>query len=144
VVTVVGVPIAYFLFRQPSAHASALLLVSTDDSTSKLVVSAAKQAGYPTVHVYRYEDALDKLRLNPLLRMVVVDDSVPQYEVGLLVSALQRMPAGSRPLILIQDSTELGQTAFSHRAEMLVSRPLSEKALETAIRQVAERTTPFF
>ena len=140
----VGVPVAYFLFRRPTAHASAILLVSTDDSTSKLVISAAKQAGYQTVHVYRYEDALDRLRQNPLLRMVIIDDSVPQYEVGLLVSTLQRMPAGSRPLILIQDNSELGQTAFSHRAEALVSRPLTEQALELAIRQVGERTTPLF
>lgn len=141
---IVGVPVGYFYFRKPAARGRAILLVSTDDSTRKLMISAAKKAGFRTEHVYRYEDALEKLRQNLLLRMVVIDDSVPQYEVGLLTSALQRMPAGSRPLILIQDSSELGQTAYSHRAEMLVSRPLTEKTLENAIRQVGERTTPLF
>lgn len=141
---ILGVPLGYFYFRKPAARGRAILLVSTDEATRKLMISAAKKAGFRTEHVYRYEDALDRLRQNLLLRMVVVDDSVPQYEVGLLATALQRMPAGSRPLILIQDNSELGQTAYSHRAEMLISRPLTEKTLENALREVGERTTPLF
>jgi CheY-like chemotaxis protein len=141
---ILGVPLGYFYFRKPAARGRAILLVSTDEATRKLLIGAARKAGFRTEHVYRYEDALEKLRQNFLLRMVVIDDSVPQYEVGLLASALQRMPAGSRPLILIQDSSELGQTAYSHRAEMLISRPLTEKTLENAIREVGERTTPLF
>jgi CheY-like chemotaxis protein len=143
-VVILGVPLGYFYFRKPAARGRAILLVSTDEATRKLMIGAAKKVGFRTEHVYRYEDALDKLRQNLLLRMVVVDDSVPQYEVGLLTSALQRMPAGSRPLILIQDSSELGQTAYSHRAEMLISRPLTEKTLENALREVGERTAPLF
>ena len=64
----------------------------------------------------------------------------PQYEAGLLISMLNRLPIGIRPLILIQDSSEMGQTAPSYRAESVVSRPLTERAIENAIRKVAERT----
>jgi hypothetical protein len=64
---------------------------------------------------------------------------VPQYEAGLLLTRLKRSPVMIRPLILIIDSSELGQTAPSYRAEVVVSRPLTEKALETAIRQVSEQ-----
>jgi hypothetical protein len=100
--------------------------------------AGARRSGYQTIQVYRYEDALEKLRMNSTLRMIAIDDSVPQYEVGLLVSTLQRMPVGLRPLILIRDNSELGQTAFAHRADVLLSRPLTEQSVEGAIRRVDE------
>ncbi len=132
-------PLGYFLFGRSPRTTRSLLLVSTDVDTHRLVTSAARHSGYQTVQVYRYEDALEKLRQNATIQMIAIDDSVPQYEVGLLVSTLQRMPAGLRPLILIRDSSELGQTAFAHRAEAVLSRPLTEQAIEGAIRRVGER-----
>ena len=134
-------PLGYFLFSRPPRTVRSILLVSTDLETHKVFTAAAKRSGYQTIQVYRYEDALDKLRQNTTLRMIAVDDSVPQYEVGMLVSTLQRMPAGLRPLILIRDNSELGQTAFAHRADVLLSRPLTEQAVEGAIRRVEDRDT---
>ncbi len=131
-------PAGYFLLRRPSRAAQSLLLVSTNDATGKLVTNAAKRMGYTTVKVYRYEDALDRLKRDSALKIIVIDDSVPQYEAGLLLSALERLPAGMRPLILIQDSTELGQTSRSHRVEAVVSHPLTERAIESAIQQVSQ------
>jgi CheY-like chemotaxis protein len=139
-IALLTLPIGYFLFSRPPRTIRSLLLVSTDLETHKLVSAAARRTGYQTVQVYRYEDALEKLRDNSTLRMIAIDDSVPQYEVGLLVSALQRMPVGLRPLILIRDSSELGQTAFAHRAEVVLSRPLTEQSIEGAIRRVEERS----
>ncbi|MBX3066143.1 MAG: hypothetical protein U0528_07330 [Anaerolineae bacterium] len=135
-----GLPLIFFvvLNRAPRL-ARTLLMVSTDDVARKLVITSARRVGYQVVHVYRHEDGLEKLRQNMDLRMIVIDDSVPQYEAGLMLSMLKSMPIGVRPLILIVDSAELGMTAPSYRAEAVVSRPLSEKALEDAIRRVHER-----
>ncbi len=138
-IALLTLPVGYFLFSRSPRTARSILLVSTDLGTHKLFTAAARRSGYQTIQVYRYEDALDKLRENTTLRMIAIDDSVPQYEVGLLVSTLQRMPVGLRPLILIRDSSELGQTAFSHRADVLLSRPLTEQAVEGAIRRVEQR-----
>jgi CheY-like chemotaxis protein len=138
-IVILALPAGYLLFSRAPRKARSLLLVSTDEEARKLVISAARRVGYATVSVYRYEDALDKLRQDMSLSMIVIDDSVPQYEAGLLVSMLARLPIGIRPLILIHDSSELGLTAPSYRAEVIVSRPLTEKALEAAIRQVSER-----
>lgn len=135
-------PLGYFSYRLIRAAVTpnrSLLMVSTDEIASKLVKAAARRAGYLVIHVYRYEDAIDKLKQNMTIQMIVVDDSVPQYEAGLLVSMLNRLPMGIRPLIMINDSSELGQTAPSHRAEAIVSRPLTLKAMEAAIRKVSER-----
>ena len=139
VMALVGVPLAYFVLRRPSKNLPSLLLVSTDEDARSLVVKAAKNVGYRAVPVFRYEDALERLRNDLRLEMIIIDDSVPQYEAGLLLSMLQRLPIGIRPLILIHDSSEIGQTAPSYRAEVLVPRPVTEKALEAAIRQVADR-----
>jgi CheY-like chemotaxis protein len=140
VIALFVLPMVLLLLRKPPRELRSLLLVSTDETARRLVINAAKKVGYQTIHVYRYEDALDKLRQNFTIRMIAVDDSVPQYEAGLLISMLNRLPIGIRPLILIQDSSEMGQTAPSYRAESVVSRPLTERALEAAIRKVAERT----
>jgi CheY-like chemotaxis protein len=140
VIALFVLPMVLLLFRKPPRELRSLLLVSTDETARRMVISAARKVGYQTIHVYRYEDALDKLRQNLTIRMIAVDDSVPQYEAGLLISMLNRLPIGIRPLILIQDSSEMGQTAPSYRAESVVSRPLTERAIETAIRKVAERT----
>jgi len=140
VIALFVLPMILLLVRQPARELRSLLLVSTDETARRMVINAAKKAGYQTIHVYRYEDALDKLRQNFTIRMIAVDDSVPQYEAGLLLSMLNRLPIGVRPLILIQDSSEMGQTAPSYRAESVVARPLTERALEAAIRKVAERT----
>jgi CheY-like chemotaxis protein len=129
-------PLGYLLFSRSGRTVRSILLVSTDLETHKVFTAAAKRSGYQTIQVYRYEDALDRLRQNTTLRMIAIDDSVPQYEVGLLVSTLQRMPVGLRPLILIRDNSELGQTAFSHQADVLLARPLTEQAVEGAIRRV--------
>jgi CheY-like chemotaxis protein len=131
-------PTGYLLARRSSRTGQSLLLVSTNEATGKLVTSAAKHQGYATVRVYRYEDALDRLKQDSTLRIIVIDDSVPQYEAGLLLTALGRLPSGMRPLILIQDNTELGQTSRSHRVEAVVSHPLTERAIESAIRQVSQ------
>ncbi len=135
-VFVIALPTGYYLFaRKPSATRS-ILLVSTDEEARNVVLKVARRLGYNTIHVYRYEDALDKLRQDFTLNMIIIDDSVPQYEAGMLVSMLARLPIGIRPLILIHDSSELGQTAPSYRAAAIVSRPLTEKAIEGAIEQV--------
>jgi len=138
-VVVLALPIGYLLLRKKDKFSRSLLLVSTDVEAQGLVSAAAKRAGYRAVTVYRYEDALDKLRNDITMDMIIIDDSVPQYEAGLLLSMLQRLTIGIRPLILIHDSSELGQTAPSYRAAVLVPRPLTEKALEAAIRQVAHQ-----
>ena len=138
-VVVLALPIGYFLLNKPRKSARSLLMVSTDTDAQRLISSAARRVGYQAITVYRYEDALEKLRQNSTLSMIVIDDSVPQYEAGLLVSMLQGSPIGMRPLILIHDSSELGQTAPSYRAEAVVSRPLTERALEAAIRQVSDQ-----
>jgi len=135
-------PLGYFSYRLIKAARTpgrSLLMVSTDEGASKLVKAAARRVGYLVIHVYRYEDAIDKLKQNMTIQMIVVDDSVPQYEAGLLVAMLNRLPMGIRPLIMINDSSELGQTAPSHRAEAVVSRPLTLKGLEAVIRKVSER-----
>ncbi len=140
IIVILALPAGYLLFSRSPRKTRSLLLVSTDEEARKLVIRAAKRVGYVTISVYRYEDALDKLRQDMTVSMIVIDDSVPQYEAGLLLSMLMRLPIGVRPLILIHDSSELGLTAPSYRAEVVVSRPLTEKALEAAIRQVSERT----
>jgi CheY-like chemotaxis protein len=127
------------LVRRPQQPKRSLLLVSTDETARQLIVGAARQAGYGTIVVYRYEDALEKLNQDMTLRMIMIDDSVPQYEAGLLISMLRGSPIGVRPLILIHDSSELGQTAPSYRAAAVVSRPLTQHQLEEAIRQVDEQ-----
>jgi hypothetical protein len=137
-IALLTLPLGYFLFSRSSRNDRSILLVSTDLGTHKVFTAGARRSGYQTIQVYRYEDALEKLRLNTTLRMIAIDDSVPQYEVGLLVSTLQRMPVGLRPLILIRDNSELGQTAFAHRADVLLSRPLTEQSVEGAIRRVDE------
>src|SRR6185503_6550747 len=104
-VALLTLPLGYFLFSRSSRTVRSILLVSTDLETHKVFTTAAKHVGYQTIQVYRYEDALDRLRQNSTLRMIAIDDSVPQYEVGLLVSTLQRMPDGLRPLILIRDNS---------------------------------------
>jgi CheY-like chemotaxis protein len=140
VILLVALPVAFLIVLNRAPRlARALLMVSTDDVARKLVGAAARRVGYQVIHVYRHEDGLDKLRQNTDLRMIIIDDSVPQYEAGLMISMLKSMPIGVRPLILIVDSAELGMTAPSYRAEAVVSRPLSEKALEDAIRKVHER-----
>jgi hypothetical protein len=136
------VPVAIYVFRRPAGPTRSLLLVSTDESARDMVIRASKRAGYRAQVAYRYEDGLDKLRRDTTIEMIMVDDSVPQYEAGLLLSALGRLTIGVRPLILIHDSSELGQTAPSYRAEALVARPLTEKALENAIRQVSDKIVP--
>ncbi len=137
---ILALPVGYLLFSRTPRTSRSVLLVSTDEEARRLVIEAAKRAGFATVAVYRYEDALERLRQDFTLAMIVIDDSVPQYEAGLLVSMLMRLPSGIRPLILIHDSSEMGQTAPSYRAEVVVSRPLTIKALEAAIRQVSEQT----
>jgi CheY-like chemotaxis protein len=132
-------PLGYIALNRAPRPTRAVLLVSTDDAAKQLVTSAARRVGYATAHVYRYEDGLQKLKQDAALTMIIVDDSVPQYEAGLLLSALQRSPIGIRPLILITDGSELDRTAPSYRAEAVVSRPLTEKAIESAIRKVSER-----
>src|SRR5207249_775680 len=126
------------VLRRPPPITRSVLMVSTDEAARRLVKTAARRAGYNAITVYRYEDAIDRVREDTAIGMIIMDDSVPQYEAGLLLSMLQRLPMGVRPLILIHDSSELGQTAPSHRAAVVVSRPLTEKALEAAIRQVSE------
>jgi CheY-like chemotaxis protein len=116
-----------------------ILMVSTDDIARKLVVAAARKVGFSVVHVYRHEDGIARLQQNSDLSMIIIDDSVPQYEAGLMLSMLKGLPIGVRPLILIIDSSELGMTAPSYRAEVVVSRPLSEPLLEDAIRRVHQR-----
>lgn len=139
VIAAIGVPLAYFVLRRPTKNLPSLLLVSTDEEARAIVIKAAKNVGYRAVSVFRYEDALDRLRQDMTLEMIVVDDSVPQYEAGLLLSMLQRLPIGVRPLILILDNSEIGQTAPSYRAEVVVPRPVTEKVIEAAIKQVADR-----
>jgi CheY-like chemotaxis protein len=129
----------YLVLNNAPRTLRSLLLVSTDDVARKLIMAAARKLNYGVVHVYRYEDGIARLQQNSDLKMIIVDDSVPQYEAGLMLSMLKSLPIGIRPLILIIDKGELGQTAPAYRAEVVVPRPLSEKALEDAIRQVHER-----
>ena len=129
----------YFLWNSKRNPNRSLLMVSTDDEARMLVKSAAHRVGYNAVTVYRYEDALERLRQDITIGMIIIDDSVPQYEAGMLLSMLQRLPIGIRPLILIHDSSEAGQTAPSYRAEVVVERPLTVRILEDAIRKVGER-----
>ena len=138
-VVVIALPFGYLLLRKNDKSTRSLLLVSTDEEAQAMVVAAAKRTGYRAITVYRYEDALDKLRNDISMDMILIDDSVPQYEAGLLLAMLGRLTIGIRPLILIHDSSELGQTAPSYRAAVLVPRPLTVKALEAAIQQVADK-----
>lgn len=138
ILLILALPLGYVLMSRGGRKTRSVLLVSTDDIARRLVTAAAKRVGYQTVHVYRYEDALEKLRQSPDLSMILIDDSVPQYEAGLLVSLMKHSRMGLRPLIVILDRSEQGQTAPSYRAEVVVSRPLTVHALETAIRQVSE------
>lgn len=129
----------YLILRRAPRTSRFVLLVSTDEIARKLVVSAARKIGYGTIHVYRYEDGIARLQQNGDLKMIIIDDSVPQYEAGLMLTMLKDSPIGVRPLILIVDKGEVGQTAPSYRAEVVVSRPLSDRALEDAIRQIHQR-----
>lgn len=140
VVLLVAMPLGFYLIlRRAPRTAHFVLMVSTDEMARKIVVSAARKIGYGTVPVFRYEDGIARLQQNSDIKMIIIDDSVPQYEAGLMLSMLKGSPIGVRPLILIIDKGELGQTAPSYRAEVVVSRPLSDRALEDAIRQIHER-----
>jgi CheY-like chemotaxis protein len=139
VIMLLAIPTAYYLWDRRRNPTRSLLMVSTDEEARSLVKKAARKVGYNAVTVYRYEDALDRLRQDISLNMIIVDDSVPQYEAGMLLSMLQRLPMGIRPLILIHDSSEAGQTAPSYRAEVVLERPITERAMEDAIRKVSER-----
>ena len=139
ILVLLAAPLIYLLIGRPGQMSQSLLFVSTDESAQKLVKSVARKTNYNVVMAYRYEDALVSLREDGTLTMIIMDDSVPQSEAGLLLSTLSHMPVGVRPLILIQDSSELGLTTPAYRAEVLLTRPLTEKALEAAIRQVSEK-----
>jgi DNA-binding response OmpR family regulator len=139
-IVLIAMPLAYLVvLRTLPKDRKVLLMVSTDDVARKLVKVAARRVGYWVEHVYRYEDGLQKLRENNRMTMIIIDDSVPQYETGLMLSMLRGSAIGVRPLILIIDNSELGLTAPSYRAEVVLSRPLAERSIEDAIRQVAER-----
>src|SRR5579862_6972437 len=95
VVAIFGLPAVYFLiqvFRHRQRTPHSLLLVSTDETARRLINNAARRIGYQTIRVYRYEDALEKLSQDMSLRMIVIDDSVPQYEAGMLLSMLRGSP----------------------------------------------------
>lgn len=140
VTLLVAMPVGfYFILQRAPRSNRSVLLVSTDDLARKMVLTAAQRLAYGVVHVYRYEDGVEKLRQNGDLRMIMIDDSVPQYEAGLMLTMLKSSPLGVRPLILIIDSSELGITAPAYQAEVVVSRPLSERALEDAIRKVHQK-----
>src|SRR5688572_12430619 len=81
-----ALPVTYLMFKQSNRPKHSLLLVSTDEAVFPLVKNAARRTSYNAITVYRYEDALEKLRYNTALTMIIVDDSVPQYETGLLLS----------------------------------------------------------
>src|SRR5258708_40237124 len=102
-VVVLALPVAYLLLGKRDKFTRSLLLVSTDEEAQALVFAAAKHAGYRAVTVYRYADALDKLRYDTTMDMIMIDDSVPQYEEERLLSMLQRLTIGIRPLVLIHD-----------------------------------------
>jgi CheY-like chemotaxis protein len=139
-IVLIAMPLGFYLILQRAPRVSRfVLLVSTDETARKLVMSAARKLGYGTVHVYRYEDGIARLQQNSDLKLIIIDDSVPQYEAGLMLSMLKGSPIGVRPLILIVDKGEVGQTAPSYRAEAVVARPLTDRALENAIRQVHQR-----
>src|SRR5258708_25626691 len=88
VIVLLGLPVVYVVANRKRLPMRALLIVSTDEEAAHLVARAARRVGYQAVTVYRYEDALEKLRLDATLSMVVIDDSVPQYEAGMLVYIL--------------------------------------------------------
>lgn len=139
-IVLIAMPLAYLVvLRTVPKDRKTLLLVSTDDVARKLVRDAARRAGFWVEHVYRYEDGIQKLKENNRMSMIIIDDSVPQYEAGLMLSLLRGSAIGVRPLILIIDNSELGLTAPTYRAEVVLARPLAEKSIEEAIRQVAER-----
>lgn len=134
------VPLAYMLIMNRSQPPSrALLLVSTDQEVFETVSSVAGEMGYQTIRVYRHEDVLNKLPGSPPLSMALIDDSVPQAEAGLLLTALQRSGIELPPLILIENHLELEQTVRSFRADAILERPLDSNRLRTVIRTIATR-----
>ncbi len=135
-VVLVGLlPLLYLLINRPKRPTRALLLISTDLGVLQIVENAARQDGYQVVHVYRHEDVIP----NGTLKMIVIDDSVPQSEGGLLLAMFQRASLDALPLILIQASSEAGQTVPAYRADILIERPISVKVLHAAISQLERK-----
>src|SRR5258708_9750651 len=103
-------PVAFYILRRPRGPVRSLLLVSTDESARDMVIQAAKRAGYRALVAYRYEDGLEKLRRDMTIDMIVVDDSVPQYEAGFLLAALRHLTLGVHPLIRLHVSSHSSHT----------------------------------
>lgn len=136
-----AIPLIYYFRTQPPRHQRGVLVVSTDEMMREIINTAATKAGCQAVMVYRYEDALNLLNRDVSLRAVVLDDSVPQHEAGILVSSLSTtLPV--RPLLLILDSRDIEHTKLSYRAEILLTKPVNRKSLEEAIRQVVDKADP--
>lgn len=143
-VVIVLLPLGYFAVASRNAGSPALLVVSTDESTRQQVTEAARDAGYRSVGVYRYEDALEQLRSDTPIDMLLIDDSVPSSEAGLLVSMMNGTKMGTiredtRPLILITDASEVGLTAPSYRADIVLARPVSVFILKEAIQAIRHK-----
>ena len=107
VILLIAMPLGFYLILRRAPRTSRfVLLVSTDEVARKMVMSAARKNGYGTVSVYRYEDGIARLQQNSDIKLIIIDDSVPQYEAGLMLSMLKGSPIGVRPLILIIDKGE--------------------------------------
>src|SRR5689334_17235786 len=62
VIILLAIPAVYFFWNKKRNPSRSLLMVSTDEQARALVKQAALHVGYNAITVYRYEDALDKLR----------------------------------------------------------------------------------
>lgn len=144
-VVIVLLPLGYFAAIGRADQMRAVLVVSTDDSTRAQVAAAAKAVDYRCISVYRYEDALDTLRAdgrgaqNDQVEMILIDDSVPASEAGLLVAMMKQDLQDVLPLILITDASEDGLTAPSYRADMVLARPVDTFVLQEAIQAIRRK-----
>ncbi len=138
------VPLGYLgyllLVKHPEPARKALLLVSTDEEVIRTVNDVAKALDYGTIHIYRHEDALNQwARSMSPLSIMIVDDSVPHAEAGLLLTALHKANITPPPLILIEDNVELEETTRSFRADAILEKPIDPNRLRLTLRTIAAR-----
>lgn len=139
-VVLIGIPVLLVAtFARAPKEQTTLLLLSTDEATRKLVAPTAKRLGINVNAVYRYEDGLARLNILPAINVIVIDDSIPQVEIGLLIRELERSTLTVVPVIQIVNADEIGLTAPAYHSAVTLPHPVNERVLERAIKRAVAR-----
>jgi CheY-like chemotaxis protein len=129
-VVLIGIPVLLVAtFARAPKEQTNLLLLSTDDSTRKLIAQTSKRLGINVNAVYRYEDGIARLNITPPINVIVIDDSIPQVEIGLLIRELERSTLTVVPVIQIVNADEIGLTVGVAGIEVGVGNIFPELSL---------------